>query len=81
MYRRGYSIPLLRCIAHDEVKRVLHDVHEGECGDHTRGKHLPRKYSDMDIIGLLLIAMLWTMLKNVINAKNTLGFLEPHLLR
>lgn len=43
MYRRGYSIPLLRCIAHDEIKRVLHDVHKGECGDHTRGQALAKK--------------------------------------
>src|SRR5574338_1360601 len=43
MYRKGYSVPLLRCIAHDEVKRVLHDVHEGECGDHTGGQALAKK--------------------------------------
>ena len=45
------------------------------------GKHLQRKYSDMGIIGLLLIAMLQTMLENVTNARNTLEFLEPRLLR
>ena len=43
MYRRGYSVPLLRCIAHDEVRRVLHHVHEGECGDHTGGQALAKK--------------------------------------
>ena len=43
MYRRGYSVPLLRCIAHDEIKRILHDVHEGECGDHTGGQALAKK--------------------------------------
>lgn len=37
IYRRGYSIPLLRCISHNEIKRVLRDVHEGECGDHIEG--------------------------------------------
>jgi len=43
MYRRGYFVPLLRCIAHDEIERVLHDVHEGECGDHTGGQALAKK--------------------------------------
>ena len=45
------------------------------------GKHLPRKYSDMDIIGLPLTAMLWIMPKDAIDARDTLGSLEPRLLK
>ena len=45
------------------------------------GKHLQRKYFDMGIIGLLLIAMLQTMLGSVTNVRNTLEFLELLLLR
>lgn len=45
------------------------------------GKHLPRKYFDTDIIGLPLTAMLWVMPKDVINARDTLGSLEPRLLK
>ena len=43
MYQKGFSTPLLRCIAHDEIKRVLKEVHEGECGDHTGGQTLAKK--------------------------------------
>ena len=39
VYRRGFWTPLLRCMAHDEIKRVLKEVHEGEYGDHTRDRH------------------------------------------
>ena len=37
MYRKGFSMPFLRCIAHDEIKRVLREVHEGESSGHTGG--------------------------------------------
>ena len=43
LYRQGFSMPLLRCIAHDDIKRVLREVHEGECGDHTGGQTLAKK--------------------------------------
>ena len=36
-------MPLLRCIAHDDIRRVLQEVHEGECGDHTGGQTLAKK--------------------------------------
>ena len=45
LYRQGFSMPLLRCIAHDDIKRVLREVHEGECGDHTGGQTLAKKIS------------------------------------
>lgn len=43
MYRKDFSVPLLRCIAYDEIKQVAKEVHEGECGDHTRGQTLAKK--------------------------------------
>lgn len=42
LYRKGFSVPLLWCAAHDEAKQVLTEVHEGACGDHTRGQ-IPAK--------------------------------------
>lgn len=47
---KGFSVTLLQCIAHDEIKRVLKEVHEGECGDHNGGQALAKKYLVMDII-------------------------------
>ena len=38
MYRRGFSMPLLRCVNHTELGRLLEKVHEGFCGNHAGGK-------------------------------------------
>ena len=43
LYRRGYSLPLLRCILPSEAKAILQEVHEGFCGDHTGGQSLALK--------------------------------------
>lgn len=43
MSQKGFSIPLLRCIAHDDIKRVLREIHEGECSDHSGGLTLAKK--------------------------------------
>ncbi|XP_062118831.1 uncharacterized protein LOC133832510 [Humulus lupulus] len=38
LYRRGYSMPLLRCVTPDQSKNLLVEVHEGFCGDHAGGQ-------------------------------------------
>jgi len=43
LYRIGFSMPLLRCVVHDDIKRVLREVHEGACGDDTGGQTLAKK--------------------------------------
>ena len=42
-YRRGYSIPLLKCVAELEASTILKEIHEGFCGGHTRGHSLALK--------------------------------------
>ena len=37
MYRRGYSMPLLRCVTPEKAKELMKEVHEGFCGDHAGG--------------------------------------------
>jgi len=39
LYCCGFSNPLLRCVAVREVNEILHNIHQGSCGDHTGGKH------------------------------------------
>jgi len=34
LYKRSYSIPLLKCLTHEEAKYVMREVHEGVCGNH-----------------------------------------------
>ncbi|KAK0587228.1 hypothetical protein LWI29_019474 [Acer saccharum] len=43
LYRRGFSKVLQRCIAGEETKKILKDVHSGVCGNHTGGKSLAHK--------------------------------------
>ena len=35
VYRRGYSMPLLKCVTPSEAKYMLRKIHEGTCGNHA----------------------------------------------
>ena len=35
LYRRGHSLPLLRCVLPEEAKAILQEIHKGFCGDHV----------------------------------------------
>ena len=35
LYRRGYSMPLLKCIPPLEVECIMRKIHEGICRNHT----------------------------------------------
>ena len=43
LYRRGFSMPLLRFVTKEESKAILAEVHGGECGDHSGGQTLAKK--------------------------------------
>ena len=43
LYRKGYSLPYLRCISSKEANYVLHEIHEGTCGNHAGARSLARK--------------------------------------
>ena len=43
LYHRGLSMPYLRCISGTEMSAIMHEVHEGFCGDHTAGLSLSKK--------------------------------------
>ncbi|XP_024026071.1 uncharacterized protein K02A2.6-like [Morus notabilis] len=43
LYRRGYSTLLQRCLDEAEAQKVLHEIHEGICGNHTGGQSLALK--------------------------------------
>ncbi|XP_042962726.1 uncharacterized protein LOC122297003 [Carya illinoinensis] len=43
LYKRGFSVPLLRCISAQEAQHVLAETHEGICGNHNGGRTLARK--------------------------------------
>uniref|UniRef100_A0A2N9G6F7 Uncharacterized protein n=1 Tax=Fagus sylvatica TaxID=28930 RepID=A0A2N9G6F7_FAGSY len=43
LYKRGFSLPYLRCLASDEANYVMREIHEGVCGDHSGARALQRK--------------------------------------
>ncbi|XP_024032036.1 uncharacterized protein LOC112094694 [Morus notabilis] len=43
LYRKGFSMPLLRCRDEVEAKNVLSEVHDGICGNHAGGQSLAYK--------------------------------------
>ncbi|XP_022891492.1 uncharacterized protein LOC111406334 [Olea europaea var. sylvestris] len=43
LYKRGYSMALLRCLNEEEAQYALQDVHEGICGNHSGGLSLAHK--------------------------------------
>ncbi|GAU45897.1 hypothetical protein TSUD_24990 [Trifolium subterraneum] len=43
LYRRGFSIPLLKCVEEARVEFILQEIHEGTNGQHIGGRSLARK--------------------------------------
>ncbi|XP_014523638.1 uncharacterized protein LOC106779933 [Vigna radiata var. radiata] len=43
LYRRGFSSPLLKCLAENEAQYVMSELHLGVCGFHTGGRALKAK--------------------------------------
>jgi len=43
LYKRGFSIPYLKCVNEEEAKYILEEIHEGVCGDHASPKSLVSK--------------------------------------
>ncbi|XP_075659173.1 uncharacterized protein LOC142629067 [Castanea sativa] len=43
LYKKGFSLPYLKCIDEEEAKYVLHEIHEGVCGDHAGPRSLVSK--------------------------------------
>ena len=43
LYKRGFSLPYLRCLAPDEAEYVIREIHEGICGNHSGGRYLSKK--------------------------------------
>ena len=43
LYKRGFSVPLLKCIGKEDANYVLREVHEGICGNHIGARALARK--------------------------------------
>ena len=43
LYKRGFSMPYLKCIDKEEAKYILEEIHKGICGDHAGPRSLVNK--------------------------------------
>ncbi|XP_075655088.1 uncharacterized protein LOC142625289 [Castanea sativa] len=43
LYKRGFSMPYLKCVDEEEAKYILREVHEEICGDHAGPRSLVSK--------------------------------------
>jgi hypothetical protein len=43
LYKRGFSLPYLKCLTPAEAEYVLREIHEGICGNHLGAQSLSKK--------------------------------------
>jgi hypothetical protein len=43
LYKRGFTLPLLKCIPTEEGNYVFREIHEGICGSHSGARVLAHK--------------------------------------
>ena len=43
LYKRGFSMPYLKCVDEEEAKYILEEIHEGVCRNHAGPKLLVNK--------------------------------------
>ena len=63
MYKRGFSMPYLKCVNKEEANYILEEIYEGICGDHA-------KLSKQVTFGLLCRRMQKSLSRGVTNAKD-----------
>ena len=43
LYKRGFSMPYLKCVDEEEARYILEEIHGGICYDHTNPRSLANK--------------------------------------
>ena len=43
LYKRGFSVPILKCVGNEDTNYILREVHEGICGNHIGARTLAGK--------------------------------------
>ena len=43
LYHKSFTGPYLRCLNSEDARRLLEEIHEGVCGNHSRGQSLAYK--------------------------------------
>ncbi|XP_042410237.1 uncharacterized protein LOC121999652 [Zingiber officinale] len=55
LYKKAFSIPLLKCVGSEDADYILQEVHQGPCGEHPDSRLLARK--------ILLAGYFWPTLQ------------------
>ena len=43
LYRKSFTGPYLRCLNYEDARRLLEEIHEGVCGNHSGVRSLAHK--------------------------------------
>ena len=43
LYRKSFTSPYLRCLNSEDARRLLEEIHEGVCRNHSEGRSLAHK--------------------------------------
>jgi hypothetical protein len=43
LYKRGFALPLLKCVSPEEGNYILREIHEGICISHSRARVVAHK--------------------------------------
>ena len=43
LYKRGFSVPILKCVGREDANYILREVHKGICGNHIGARALAGK--------------------------------------
>ncbi|XP_050264287.1 uncharacterized protein LOC126708547 [Quercus robur] len=67
LYKRGFSMPYLKCVVKEEARYILEEIHGGVCGDHAGLRSLINKWVEVKALTTItktrIRSFLW---KNII---------------
>ena len=70
LYKRGFSMPYLKCVDEEEARYILEEIHGGVCGDHAGSRSLVNKVIRT---GYFWQLCRWTLLKSSRSATSAKG--------
>lgn len=71
LYKRGYMLPLLKCVSKEEGDYILNEIQEGVCGSHSGARVLAHKAVRA---GLYWPNMSWDSMKTIRTCNNCQQF-------
>ena len=60
LYKKGFSMPYLKCVDKEEAQYILAEIHQGICEDHANPKSLVNKAIEQVISSQLCRWMQWS---------------------